>query len=85
MKRFPWYPRWRAFVTRAFFSAPKPPSLYISNINKRKTYIQLAVLLAVFGTLIAWASMQAVQEQKAIDRMDTEADAYFDSIEQVRL
>jgi hypothetical protein len=43
----------------------------------------LIILLAVFGTLFTWLSMRAIEEQKAIDRMDRDADAYFDSIQQL--
>ena len=42
------------------------------------------VLLAIFGNLVLWLSHRAIAEQKAIDRMDREADAYFDSIQKNR-
>jgi lipopolysaccharide export system protein LptC len=57
------------------------PKVYIRCISNRKRRIELIILLAVFGTLIAWLGMRYELEQKAIDKMDREADAYFDSLQ----
>jgi len=46
-----------------------------------RNWIKLVVLLAIFGPLIAWLSLRSIEEQKPMEQMDKEADAYFDSID----